>query len=310
MGILTPAREYLAALPGLVRLAAPQARTFAIVRCAAGAFPRQVSDGLERRALALGFEKRLHHEFAPDTADFSAVLDLVERAGPDLLLAVGRIRHDVAFAGQLAQRRRPDGRLPGVVAVVAAAIDPFRAALGDAVSGFIGPSQWEPPAGVSSAAADIGADPGTDPAAAAGAGLVDPAADRGGGSFYGPGAAWVMASLLRESRAAGNLAVDYPMAQAYAAGLIAQRCVLEAATLAEDAVWEAAAGLDFSTFYGRFRMDPESGRPVGRATLLIQWQQGRKAIIWPPEREPAALVYPWRGAARESGTSGISGNPP
>ncbi len=272
VGILTPASEYLAALPGLVRQAAPAARTFAIVRCSVGVFPRQVSGGLEREALALGFEKTLHHEYLPDITNFSDVLDLVERAKPDLLLAVGRIRHDLALAGQLAQRRRSassmGGRMPGVAAVVAAPIEQFRDALGDDVAGFIGPSQWEPPAEGPDAAAyspDYG-------------------------SFYGPGAAQVMTSLRRESQATGNLAVDYPMAQAYAAGLVAQRCVTEAGTLADSALWEAAAGLDFSTFYGRFRIDPESGRQVGRSVVLIQWQQGRKAIIWPPEQRRAALT--------------------
>ena len=272
VGILTPASEYLAALPGLVRRAAPSARTFAIVRCSVGAFPRQVSDGLEREALALGFEKTLHHEYPPDTADFSDVLDLVERAKPDLLLAVGRIRHDITLAGQLAQRRRSGNRkgraMPGVAAVVATPIEQFRDALGDDVAGFIGPSQWEPP------------EEGLDAAA------YSPDYS----SFYGPGAIQVMASLRRESQAAGNLAVDYPMAQAYAAGLAAQRCLAEAGTLADTALWKAAAGLDFSTFYGRFRIDPESGRQVGRSVVIVQWQQGRKAVIWPPEQGRAALT--------------------
>ena len=153
--ILTPAGEYLAALPDLVRAAAPGARTFAIVRCAVGAFPRQVSDGMARRAVALGFEQTLHHEFPPDTTDFSHVLDAVAQVKPDLLLAVGRIRHDLAFARQLARRRTAGATagesgvagtlgILGAVAVVAAPIRQFRDALGDNAAGFIGPSQWEP----------------------------------------------------------------------------------------------------------------------------------------------------------------------
>ncbi len=286
VGILTPASEYLTALPGLVRQAAPNARTFALVRCSVGAFPRQVSDGLEGQALALGFKKVLHHEFTPDTANFSNVLDLVQQAKPDLLLSVGRIRHDIALAGQLALRRVSEGALgetPGAVAVVAAPIEQFRAALGDNTAGFIGPSQWEP----------------TADAPAANTASNDAAAHiLGGSSFYGPPSAPVIASLTRESRAAGNLAVNYPMAQAYAAGLIAQRCILEAGTLVDTALWEAAAGLDFSTFYGRFRIDPENGRQVGRSLVLVQWQQGRKATLWPPAQDQAALAYPWPASNR------------
>ena len=299
--ILTPAGEYLAALPDLVRAAAPDARTFAIVRCAVGAFPRQVSDGMARRAVALGYEQTLHHEFPPDTTDFSHVLDAVAQVKPDLLLAVGRIRHDLAFARQLAQRRTAgvtagESRVAvtlGAVAVVAAPIRQFRDALGDNAAGFIGPSQWEPGDDLND---ELNSEPRKD------------GGERGNGgdggdsaspvvALYGPAAAQVMASLQRAGRAAGDstgdLAVDYPMVQAYAAGLVAQRCVAAAGTLDDTALWEAAAGLDFTTFYGRFRIDPDSGRQVGRSGVIVQWQQGRKAIIWPPEPRRAGLVYPW-----------------
>ena len=302
--ILTPAGEYLAALPDLVRAAAPGARTFAIVRCAVGAFPRQVSDGMARRAVALGFEQTLHHEFPPDTTDFSHVLDAVAQVKPDLLLAVGRIRHDLAFARQLARRRTagvPAGELGvagtlvtlGAVAVVAAPIRQFRDALGDNAAGFIGPSQWEPGDDLND---ELNSEPskGRDERGDGGDGgeSASPVA-----ALYGPAAAQVMASLQRAGQAAGDstgdLAVDYPMVQAYAAGLVAQRCGAAAGTLDDTALWEAAAGLDFTTFYGRFRIDPDSGRQVGRSGVIIQWQQGRKAIIWPPEPRRAGLVYPW-----------------
>ena len=296
--ILTPAGEYLAALPDLVRAAAPGARTFAIVRCAVGAFPRQVSDGMARRAVALGFEQTLHHEFPPDTTDFSHVLDAVAQVKPDLLLAVGRIRHDLAFARQLARRRTAGvtagdlgvaGTL-GAVAVVAAPIQQFQDALGDNAAGFIGPSQWEPGDDLND---ELNSEPrmGGDERADGGDAASPVAA------LYGPAAAQVMASLQRASQAAGDstgdLAVDYPMVQAYAAGLVAQRCVAAAGTLDDTALWAAATGLDFATFYGRFRIDPDSGRQVGRSVVIIQWQQGRKAIIWPPEQRRAGLVYPW-----------------
>ena len=52
------------------------------------------------------------------------------------------------------------------------------------------------------------------------------------------------------------------MAQAYAAGLVAQRCVEQAGTLEDQVLRETAGKLDFSTFYGRFRIDPITGRQV------------------------------------------------
>ena len=43
-----------------------------------------------------------------------------------------------------------------------------------------------------------------------------------------------------------------------------------------------------------FEIDVETGRQVGRETLLVQWQQGRKMVVWPPDQACSTLVYPWR----------------
>jgi branched-chain amino acid transport system substrate-binding protein len=145
----------------------------------------------------------------------------------------------------------------GAVVVVATPIQQFRDALGEDAEGFIGPSQWEP-----------------------------------SGSYphcYGPPVGQALESLRRS-----NYPLDYPMAQAYAAGLVAQRCVEAAGVLEQRALREAANTLDFSTFYGRFKIDPATGRQIGRSVVIIQWQQGRKVIVWPPEQRQASLVYPWR----------------
>jgi len=268
VGILTPASEYLSGLAPLVREAAPEASTLAILRSASGAFPRAVSSGVERGALALGFRIVLRQEYEPATADFSKVLEAVEQAQPDVLVAVGRIQDDLRLA-QLLARRRPS---IGAVAVVAAPIQQFQDALGEQIEGFLGPSQWE-----------------------VGARHAVPLPNH-----YGPSAQQVLESLrskIRLGERQGNHAIDYPMVQAYAAGLVAQRCVEAAGTLDQGALREAAAALDFSTFYGRFKIDPDTGRQIGRSTVIIQWQRGRKVIVWPPEQRQARLVYPRRSGS-------------
>ena len=92
----------------------------------------------------------------------------------------------------------------------------------------------------------------------------------------------------------GHLYVDYPMAQAYAAGVVVQRCLEEAGSVNSQALRDAASSLKFSTFYGNFEIDPETGAQIGRETLLVQWHEGRKVIIWPPESAERELAYPWR----------------
>jgi branched-chain amino acid transport system substrate-binding protein len=82
---------------------------------------------------------------------------------------------------------------------------------------------------------------------------------------------------------AGLTGAEYPKAQAYAAGLVAQRCVEEAGTLEDGALREAARRLDFTTFYGRFKLDPASGRQMGHDMVVVQWQGDEKLVVWPPK---------------------------
>jgi hypothetical protein len=37
--------------------------------------------------------------------------------------------------------------------------------------------------------------------------------------------------------------------------------------------------LDCNTFYGRFRIDAQSGKQVGHRILLIRWREGRKVVL-------------------------------
>ena len=254
VGVLTPADEYLAGLLPAVREVCPKAAAVGIVRAATGAFPSDVAAGVERAASASGFHVVLSLRFAAETEDFTEIVRVIVQAAPDVLVVAGRFQNDLAVAEVLA------GEVPtlGAVAVVAAGVDTFRERLENGAENFIGPSQWEPDAGY----------------------IVD----------YGPAVAQVQASLLR----AGHAVIDYPTAQAYAVGVVMQRCVEECGSLDDAQLRRAAASLDFTTFYGRFRIDAETGRPVGKPALLVQWRQGRKVIVWPPEYRNEKLAYPWR----------------
>jgi branched-chain amino acid transport system substrate-binding protein len=84
---------------------------------------------------------------------------------------------------------------------------------------------------------------------------------------------------------------DYAMAQAYAGGLVAGRCLMEAGTLDDELLREAAGGAEFTTFYGPFKIDLETGVQVGRPVLLVQWQKGKKVVVWPPAlRQERAIL--------------------
>ncbi len=193
-------------------------------------------------------------EYRQPVTTFTELLDRVEALRPDVLLGVGRMQDDLLLGGELAARRLE----LGAAVLVAAGIQPFRDVLGVESEGFLGPSQWE--------------------------------ASTRHRHDYGPATSQVLKSMLQH--ASGT--VDYPMVQAYAGALVAQRCVEAAGTVADAALRSMAGTLDFCTFYGRFKIDRETGRQTGHTVLIVQWQQGRKVVVWPPEQKTGDLAYPWR----------------
>jgi branched-chain amino acid transport system substrate-binding protein len=82
--------------------------------------------------------------------------------------------------------------------------------------------------------------------------------------------------------------------------LVIQRCLELAGTLRDDALRDAANALRCRTFYGDFRLDPASGEQVGHLIVIVQWQNGAKRVVWPPdvaETEPIR-ARPEGGKAR------------
>ena len=100
---------------------------------------------------------------------------------------------------------------------------------------------------------------------------------------YGPSTSEVLESF---KRVAPDSDIDYPMAQAYAGCLVAQRCLEEVGRCEPRALRQVANRLDFTTFYGRFKIDAQTGSQVGHVMPVAQWRNGGKVIVWPPELRP------------------------
>jgi hypothetical protein len=110
----------------------------------------------------------------------------------------------------------------------------------------------------------------------------------------GPRQAEVLRSLrasvfptLRAGAGAGH--VEYPTAQAYAAGLLAMHCVEQAASLEDDALRATAHRLRCATFFGAFGLDAD-GPQTDHEMLVVQWKKGVKAVVWPPRSAEASTV--------------------
>jgi ABC-type branched-subunit amino acid transport system substrate-binding protein len=72
---------------------------------------------------------------------------------------------------------------------------------------------------------------------------------------------------------------DYPGVQAYAAGVIASEAARAAGSTRADALWEAVAGMDCATMFGRFRLDPDTGVQAGHAGVLTRWRGGMAQVF-------------------------------
>jgi branched-chain amino acid transport system substrate-binding protein len=190
--------------------------------------------------------------YPPETDNFIPLLQSLQADPPDVLLGVGRIEDDLRLAAQLSGIRIP----LKITGLIVTPLQQFRTTLGEAANGFTGPSQWEP-------------------------GVVNQ-------PDYGPSTAEVLRSFQRYASA--EVDIDYPMAQAYAGCLVVQRCIEAAGSLHQTALRRVAGELDFTTFYGRFCIDPHTGRQLGHIMPVVQWQQGTKVMVWPPEMRQQPLL--------------------
>jgi branched-chain amino acid transport system substrate-binding protein len=104
----------------------------------------------------------------------------------------------------------------------------------------------------------------------------------------GPDARW----FLTRYRAVVGCDPPYPAAQAFAAGVLAARCLRDAKDVDDAAQLAAARRLACRTLYGDFRLDPATGLQVGHEVLTVQWQGGARRVVWPASYAERPLVHP------------------
>jgi branched-chain amino acid transport system substrate-binding protein len=237
----TPASGYFAGLFSCLRSHGTEAGRVAIVQRRRGTFSTEVAAGARQQAQRTGFTVLPAFFYPDDPRQIASLTEALASPKPTVLIAVGRYADDVALVRTLAKTSR-EGR---VVAAVAASMQAFGKDLLALAEGCIGPSQWEP------------------------------------GAEGFPDVGLSAAAFVERFRHGFGRVPDYPAAQAYAAGLILQRCVTLTGTCIDADLRTTAEKLACRTFYGDFRLDVETGVQVGHKTVLVQWQGGEKKIIWP-----------------------------
>ena len=252
VNVLSPASRYFVTVLEMVRALQPATTRIALLYGASGAFARSVIGGAETSARQHGFEVVFNAPYAAGPTGAASRVAEVVSHGPDVILGAGTTEADLEFARQL-KARRVRARLIGLVATP---IQLFAEVLGPDAEGFVGPSQWEPSV------------------------------------RYRPDVGPSSAELVARFRRRFGTEADYPAAQAYAAGLVAQRCAELAGTLQDEPLRAAADRLALTTFYGDFRLDPGTGQQIGHQLVVVQWQGRAKPIVWPPDVTEASLQVP------------------
>jgi branched-chain amino acid transport system substrate-binding protein len=67
--------------------------------------------------------------------------------------------------------------------------------------------------------------------------------------------------------------------------------VRRAGSLDREKIRDAILKLDFNTVFGAFKVDHD-GLRIAHKMVIFQWQDGKKAIVWPEELAPDKLRFP------------------
>jgi branched-chain amino acid transport system substrate-binding protein len=77
---------------------------------------------------------------------------------------------------------------------------------------------------------------------------------------------------------------------AYAACQLYEQAILQAQSIDQQKMRDYIASLDTVTVIGRFKVDP-TGKQIGHNAIIIQWQNGKKEIVWPRKMQTAEPLF-------------------
>ncbi|WP_041656289.1 amino acid ABC transporter substrate-binding protein [Azoarcus sp. KH32C] len=90
------------------------------------------------------------------------------------------------------------------------------------------------------------------------------------------------ADFIRQFNSRFNQQPSFLAAQAYAAGQLLEEALKRVGRLDRRLLRDTLASLDCNVIIGRYTVD-QAGMLTRRPPLIIQWQRGRREIVWPPE---------------------------
>jgi branched-chain amino acid transport system substrate-binding protein len=256
--LLSPGELYL---EGVLDIAAKRGlKTIAIVH-EDTLFPKFLAQSAADLAKKRGLHLRLFEGYPRGTKDFAPLLVKAKAANPDIVIAGTYVEDAIAIARQM---KESDINPKMFSVTIGGDLPKFYETLGRSAEFIYGASQWE-----------------EDLVTLRAGGLIPIARQY-------PGAREFVEAYRKEFPGAD---LSYQTAQGYGGCQVLLEGVRRAGSLDPDRIREAILKFDSHTAFGAFKVD-QDGFQVGHKMVVFQWQDGKKAIVWPEDLAPARPRFP------------------
>jgi branched-chain amino acid transport system substrate-binding protein len=226
-------------------------------------FAKMVMQGAKEHAQNLGFDIVFERTYPKGVTDLTPLLSAVKATKADFILGGGHFEDGQLFNRQMADL---DIDVKALSLIAAATLPAFYEALTSMAEGVMGPSHWE-----------------------YGVKYSDHGAKKVGLAWIGPSQDEFV-SLFKKALGK-DMIPDYHAAEAGAQVFAYVLAVEKANSIESDKVRAALGDLKFMSFYGGWDVD-ETGLQVGHSMVDVQWQMGKRIIVWPPEAQTGDVAYP------------------
>jgi len=257
-----PATSYHEGTLDMIKKIDPKAKTVALAY-EDSEFAKMVMHGAEEHAKKLGFDIVFKRTYPKGVTDLTPLLSAMKATKPDFVIGGGHFEDGQLFNRQMADL---DINTNALSLIAAATLPAFYKALTSMAEGVMGPSHWE--YGVKYSAKE---------AKKVGLDWIGPSQDE-------------FVALFRQALGK-QIIPDYHAAEAGAQVLAYVLAVEKANSVAPDKVRAALGDLTFMSFYGGWDVD-DTGLQVGHSMVNVQWQMGKRIIVWPEEAQTGDVAYP------------------
>lgn len=267
IGVAAPASQYMVPVLDMIVKKDPSVKKVAILY-RDSEFNRQVAEGAKAYAEKLGLQVAVYEVYPSSPKDLTPQILKVKQAAPDVIIVASHFADGQLAVQQLAEQK-VDAKI--IALSVAPLVPDFYNALKEKAECIVGPSHWEP-----------------------GVKYTPDLAKQRGVEWFGPTREEFIQYFKKVAKQMGGQEVEpgYHAAWAAEGVLTILYGVQKAMSVKSDKVLSVLQKARFMTFFSEFKLDPTTNLNVAHSMVVIQWQDGNRVVVWPPDVAEGKLVYP------------------